>query len=81
MTEHPLVVVTALILITILFVGFLAHISAMAFGKKPADIKAGEINIWLVIPPLLLITIVIGLSFYLPPFLRTLIETAVLHYS
>ena len=81
MTEHPFVVAAALILITILFVGFLAHISTMAFGEKPTDIKAGEINIWLVISPLLLITIVIGLSFYLPPFLRTLIETAVLHYS
>jgi len=81
MTEHPFVVAAALILITILFVGFLAHISTMAFGKKPVDIKVGEINIWLIIPPLLLITIVIGLSFYLPPFLRTLIETAVLHYS
>jgi len=81
MTEHPFVVAAALILITILFVGFLAHISTMAFGKKPVDIKVGEINIWLIIPPLLLITIVIGLSFYLPPFLRTLIETAFLHYS
>lgn len=78
--NHPIITITALLLMTILFVGFLKHVVAMVFGEKPVDIKAGEESIWLVIPPLVLLAIVLYLSFFLPPFLHKLINDSVLHY-
>lgn len=77
---HLVVSVLALLLMTILFIGFFKHVVLMIFGEKPTAVKAGEESIWLVIPPLALIAIVLYLSFSLPPFLHTLINDAVLHY-
>ena len=79
--DHPLVALTALLFITILFVGFLKHIAGMTFGEKPDEVERGEIHIWLILPPLFLFLVVFFLSFFLPPFLRLLLDSAVLHYS
>lgn len=77
---HPIVSVAALFSAVILFISFFHHATAMFFGEKPAVIKTGEENIWLIIPPLALVAIVVCLSFYLPPFLSKLINDAVAHY-
>lgn len=80
MAARPFVAIMALIFVSIVFVGFLKHASAMVFGDKPADIPKGEEGILLVIPPLVLIAVALILSFYLPPFLHTLINNSVLYY-
>jgi len=49
----------------------------MVFGDSEADIKPGEDNLWLLIPPIVFLGIIIYLSFTLPPFLKTLITEAV----
>lgn len=77
---HPIIAAVALIFMTIVFIGFLKHVVAMFFGKVPADIKIGEDNIWLIIPPFVLIAVALCLSFYIPSFLQTLINDVVLHY-
>ena len=77
---YPVISVLALFLMTILFVGFFKHVSSMFFSQKPKDIKVGEDNIWLIIPPAISLIIVVILSFYIPPFLSTLINDAVSHY-
>lgn len=76
---HPVVSVVAIGFIALLFIGFFKQVSAMIFGTKPDNVRAGEVNLWLIIPPLVLIVIAVCLSFYIPPFLDTLIKDAVSH--
>jgi hydrogenase-4 component F len=80
MKNHPAVGVIAVILMSILFIGFFKQAAAMAFGEKPAEIESGKENVWLVIPPLTLILAVLYLSFFPPSFLQTLINDIVAHY-
>jgi len=78
--SHPVISIVALLLMVILFVGFLKHVVAMVFGEKPETVKTGEESIWLIIPPVVLIAVVLCLSFFIPPFLYNLIKDATLHY-
>lgn len=80
MANHTAVAITALVFVSIIFIGFLKHTSAMVFGEKPAEITKGEEGIWTIISPLVLIAVALFLSFYLPPFLKTLVNSAALNY-
>ena len=71
---------TALVFISILFIGFFKHFSKMFFGSRSPEIKAGETNVWLIISPLLLIAGALFLSLYMPPFMQLLINKAVTGY-
>jgi hydrogenase-4 component F len=77
---YPTASITALFFMTIVFIGFLKHITSMFFGERPKDIEGGENSVWLILPPMILIMIIIVLSFSLPSFLSKLINDAVLHY-
>src|SRR3990167_5675903 len=72
--EHPFIVATVVLLATILFIGFLKHASAMVFGQPPADIVKEKEGLWLIIPPIALMALALLLSFYIPPFLYTLLN-------
>jgi hydrogenase-4 component F len=76
MNSHILIVIFAIAALAILFIGFLRNISSMLFGDKPDHIVAGKNSVWLVIPPAILISIVLILTFYLPPFINTLTANA-----
>ncbi|MBI5299959.1 MAG: hydrogenase 4 subunit F [Deltaproteobacteria bacterium] len=78
---YPAVGVLALFLMVILFIGFFKHMSAMVFGKKPAEIETGNENVWLIIPPIVLLLVFVCLSFFIPGFLRTLIDSVTASYS
>jgi hypothetical protein len=52
----------------------------MMYGETPAGVEAGEGNKWLLIPPAIFLILVVVLSFYIPPFLHTLINDVALHY-
>lgn len=80
MTTYPAASLIAIFGMTIVFVGFLKHVTSMFFGSSPESIAAGEGNIWLIIPPLAFLAIIVCLSFYIPPFLHTLINSAVQSY-
>jgi len=77
---YPIISFVALFFMVIVFIGFFKHVSSMFFGEKPEEIKTGEESIWLFISPLALIITVFILSFYIPPFLNTLINNTVLLY-
>ncbi len=77
---HPFISATAMLFMIILFIGFFKHAAAMFFGEKPDEIKNGEKSALLIIPPLALIALALWLSFYLPPFLQTLLNNASLIY-
>lgn len=80
MQTHPVITIVAILAVALLFVGFFKHVSTIMFGDQPADLKVGEKNIWLIIPPLTLIGVAFYLSFYLPSFLKTLLTVAASHF-
>jgi len=77
---NPIVTILVIIFTTIVFVGFLKHVTKMFFGKKTDDVTVGEVSDWLLFSPTLLLVIVFCLSFYLPSFLSKLINMVSLTY-
>lgn len=80
MRNYPILSFVALSFMTFVFIGFLKHVTSMFFSDKSNDIEIGESNIWLLIPPIILIIPLIILSFYIPPFILTLLNDVVRHY-
>lgn len=77
---QPALTVVALFALVLIFVGFLKHGSSMLFGEKPETIPVGENSGWNLVPLFILALVLIGLSFYLPNSLKTLLERATLVY-
>ena len=77
---HPVITVLAVFFMTVVFIGFLKHVTAMFFGLPAEGLEPGEGNIWLVIPSCAFLTLVVILSFYIPPFLYKLISESALRY-
>jgi len=77
---HPAVSIIALAFMALIFISFLKHSTAMFFGEPPKDVVHGEGGIWLLIPPVLLLAVIIMLSFYIPPFLASLLHDAAALY-
>jgi hydrogenase-4 component F len=78
--NYPIVAIITLFFMAIIFISFLKHVSSMMYGETPADVEVGEGNKWLLIPPAIFLILVVVLSFYIPPFLHTLINDVALHY-
>ncbi len=78
---HPVVALIAILFMTMVFVGFLRHITQMFLSRSTEEKESGEGNIWLVIPPLFFLFLIVLLSFYIPPFLTKLIHTVTLYYT
>lgn len=76
MAAHPAVVVVALAALALIFVGFLKHVSAMSFGETESGIKPGEFNLWTVVPPAIIACVMLALSLYLPPPVKSLLQSA-----
>ena len=75
--SHPLVVIVALLLLALIFVGFLRFIAAMVFGKPADPVEQGEANALTIVPPVVLLALLITLSVYLPEPLKIWINAAV----
>jgi len=80
MKKYPLISFATLLFMEILFFGFLKHVSSMLFGEKPPEINSGEKNMWLIIPPFILLAIALYLSFAMPSFLQILLNGVVNKY-
>jgi len=78
--QHPLIVIMVIVSMVIIFIGFLKHVMEMLFGQKDPGMKAEKESMWLLVPPIALIVLTLFLSFYIPPFLRILLDSIVLHY-
>jgi hydrogenase-4 component F len=74
--SHPVVVVIALLLLALIFVGFLRFIAAMVFGKAVEPVVQGEVNNLTIVPPIVLLVLLLGISIYLPPPLKAWINAA-----
>ncbi|MHB8908214.1 MAG: proton-conducting transporter transmembrane domain-containing protein [Syntrophales bacterium] len=75
--SHPLAVITALILLALIFVGFLRFIATMVFGNPADSIERGEANALTIVPPVALLALLLTVSVYLPEPLKAWINTAV----
>lgn len=75
-SNYPAIVALAIAGIIIVFVGFLRHATSMVFGEVPAGIKRGEFG-FLTTAPLAVIAILLAsFGFFLPLFIRMLINDA-----
>ncbi|MBP9728157.1 MAG: hydrogenase 4 subunit F [Candidatus Moranbacteria bacterium] len=81
MAEYPWVVAFVLLMLAIIFLGFLRHLTKMLFGSAPEGIERGESNMLTQWPVLLLAGLFLVLSWHVPEILSTLIEMAVTHLS
>jgi formate hydrogenlyase subunit 3/multisubunit Na+/H+ antiporter MnhD subunit len=70
------VVIVAVVAMAVLFVAFLRHATNMLYGEKPEDIVKGERSLWLLVPPVILLSIAFIAAFYVPEFIQTLISQA-----
>lgn len=77
---YPIITFISLFFMSIVFIGFLKHVSSMFFSEKDEDMVPGENNIWLLIPPIIFVILLVILSFYIPPFLNNLINNSTLIY-
>jgi len=78
--SHPIAAVFLLLALALVFVGFFRNVAAMVFGEAPSKIKKGEAGRWSTWLPSILVIILIGIGFYLPHFIRTLIDSAAKSY-
>ncbi|HWZ66060.1 MAG TPA: proton-conducting transporter membrane subunit [Patescibacteria group bacterium] len=79
-SHYPIIVAIALIAMVTMFVGLFKHISGMVLSEPPSTgsgIKPGEDSNWLLVMPAAMLVLVLILSFYVPPFLQTLIQKAI----
>lgn len=74
METHPVITLVAFLAVTIAFIGLLRITFSMVYGEPPETIQKGESSAWTVAPPVILFILILVLSLYMPPFVRTLID-------
>jgi len=73
---HPVAVVIVILILALIFIGFLRLITAMVFGKTAEPVAQGEMNAWTIVPPVLLMVLLLAVSLFLPEPLKTWISAA-----
>jgi len=73
---HLPVVVGVLLLLVLVFAGFLRHVTGMSFSEAPESLLSGESNYLTLVPPVLLVFLFVAAGFYLPESLNSLINAA-----
>lgn len=74
--SHPLIVVLALLALSLAFVGFLKHLSAMLFGEPQSEPPKRERSGLTLVAPLTLLALVFVISFFMPDSVMHLAESA-----
>lgn len=73
----PFVTIIAIFSLALVFAAIIKHVVLMMFGEPKREHHYGEANIWTVLPPIILITILIILSFFIPASLQSLLQSAI----
>jgi len=73
---HPFAVVLVLLMLALIFVGFLRFVTAMVFGKTGETIKPGEVNVLTIAPPVFLMALLLAISVSLPSALTAWLHAA-----
>ena len=73
---HLPIVLAVLLLLVLVFAGFLRHIVAMAFDRQSEPLPAGETSFFTIAPAILLLAVFITAGFYLPAPLERFVTLA-----
>lgn len=73
---HPLATLLLVAGSALAFLGFFRHATSMMFGKPPSETVKGESGIWTILPLGMLLAVLAVLSFFVPPFLSTLLANS-----
>jgi len=77
---HPVAVIISLLAFVLVFAGILKHVTMMVFGEAREGIPSGEAGPLTVIPVVILVALLIGLSFYVPESAQSLLRAVVANY-
>lgn len=81
MQHYAFLTIGIVFLLAVIFFGFFQQINSMLFGEKPNDIKVGEYSMWTIIPTVVLLSLLVFLSVYLPDFLQTLLQNTLVLFK
>lgn len=74
--SHPFVVVAVLAALSLVFIGFLRHVASMMFGKSEESASVEKTGYPTITPIIILAAILVIISAFIPPALKTLITSA-----
>lgn len=74
--SHPFTVAMVLLMLALIFIGFLRLVAAMVFGKPAEPMARGEMNLLTIVPPVVLTALLLVISIYLPSPLKVWINAA-----
>jgi hydrogenase-4 component F len=74
--SHPVIVMIVLLLLALIFIGFLRMMTAMGFGNMAESTEVGEANYLTVVPVVVLMALLLAAGVYLPLPLKTAILKA-----
>lgn len=73
---YPVAVVVVALSLSVVGAGFIRHIVTMVFGPTPSSLVPGEVNIFTVMAPVVILILLVGLSGYIPAWFNVLITAA-----
>jgi hydrogenase-4 component F len=79
-SHYLVIVVIALLAFGLVFAGILKHVVEMIFGEPPESVPKGEAGVLTVVSAMILIVVLVGVGFYIPTFLHSLLQSATANY-
>jgi hydrogenase-4 component F len=73
---HPFVTIIAIFSLALVFAAIIKQVVLMIFGEPENNLQRGEMNIWTLLPPIILTAILVALSFFVPLSLQSLLQSA-----
>ncbi len=77
---HPAIVITALLVLVLVFVGFIRHVASMVFGENELSFAQGESGLLTITPIIILAALLIFLSVSIPTVMQSLLHSATITY-
>lgn len=77
---HPTTVIITLLVLALVFVGFLRHVVSITFGNSDIPMAKGESGLDTIVPIMLLAALLIIISFFIPESMRSLLHSATINY-
>jgi hypothetical protein len=62
--------------LALVFAAIIKQVVLMIFGEPENNLQRGEMNIWTLLPPIILTAILVALSFFVPLSLQSLLQSA-----
>jgi hydrogenase-4 component F len=74
--QYPVIVAIVLFSLAVVFIGFLKNINAMLYGDPLESLPKGENNLFLLVPPIILVVLLAAFSIFMPLPIFSLINSA-----